>query len=575
MENSSNQPFYWQIARDSLLTPAALTMFQIAYQFDGKEFPLVKDQIDRLYEQARGRGESQRHGGNFATFIRVFEESGWITLTINKKGKQIISVTPTGHQAFILLSKVPDFLKAAPYFLIEIFARYQLNNPSGPTETRNQTIKEETKNSNIFPYWTIWKIMRSCNNTITSNELRRFVFRLQKSEDINATINQIKSFRNDVVNGLSEEELNQKYPLPLEGANSEPKYIMARAGHQIGKHPQLIEKPDPSTYILNNTYLSLIDEVLKNEPVFKEYIDNETWVKEYSKPVEIEALAIPFADLNDQGGTPLNFKNIPDDDPFWKQVIDLLSMGSKNIIFSGAPGTSKTTYALGIGAKLVDNESSRFKNIQFHQSFGYEDFVEGYVPSRQQDGSQFELRNKVFLEACSAAKNDPTKKHVLVIDELNRGDPSRIFGEALTYIERRDEIFQLPSGRKVVVPSNLIVIATMNPFDKSIADLDMAMERRFDKILFPPSSRLLQEIVDFNGMDSALSRKLISFFEFLLTEADNRLGHAYFKDAKDLVSIQKAWEHKVLPFFEKEFRHTPEKLSNIKQQFATIFMANA
>ena len=191
---------------------------------------------------------------------------------------------------------------------------------------------------------------------------------------------------------------------------------------------------------------------------------------------------------------PLNYMNITDADPIWQQVQELLAMGSRNILFVGPPGTSKTTYALSIGAKLVNNEAYRIHNIQFHQSFGYEDFMEGYVPSQNATAhSPFKLKAKVFFKACQEASKDfPDKYHVLVIDELNRGDPSRIFGEALTYMERRDEWFELSSEHPCIVPKNLIIIATMNPYDKSISDIDMAMERRFDKIFFYPSSKILE-----------------------------------------------------------------------------------
>lgn len=573
---ATSDSFYWQTARDSLLTEAALNMFQVALRHEGEDFDRAKDIIDREYEEARGREEAQRHGGNFATFIRVFEEAGWMYLE-EDRGRRVIRVTPAGHQAKALLIKTPDLLKIVPHFITELLARYQLNNPAGPETIRNESIREEMSRSNIFPYYTIWKIMRGCDNTLTTEELRRFVFRLQRREDVDKVIAQIRSYRRDVKLGRSEDELNKKYPPPITGAVGEPKYIMGRAGKHIGKHPPLITKPKANTYVLNDVYLPLIDEVLSNEPVYKDYIDADTWFRDYGKPVLIEEEYVPFSlDINNPDAK-LNYQEVPDDDPVWQQVRDLVNINARNILFVGPPGTSKTTYALAIGAKLAEYNPKRFHNIQLHQSYGYDDFVEGYVPNEKPERlAPFYLKDKVFLRACAQAqRDDPANLHVLVVDEINRGDPSRIFGEAMTYIERRDEPFELPySGRRVLVPSNLVLLSTMNPYDKSIADLDQAMDRRFEKITMDPSGEILRRIlVDINQMDTALAGRIVGFFNSLSREVENRIGHAYFKGARDLNSFRKVWEHKILPLLNKELRYDQERRQKLITLYADTFGA--
>lgn len=568
--------FYWQIPRDELLTPSALNLFQIASKHDGKDFDLSKIDIDSTYQASKGRGAFRRHGGNFQTYVRVFEEAGWMHIEEQNDGKRIIRVTPAGHQALEIIKSLPGFLTAAPFFVIESLSRFQLNNPSVKSP-KNKQLRVATLHSDIFPYWTIWKIMRSLDNRITTDELRRFVFRLSKSEEIEATINRIKEFRNDQKRGMSEEKLQAKYPAPLSGAVKDTKYIMGRAGMHVGGSQPLILKEGQSTYALNPAYLPFLDNVLKKPPVFREYLDADSWFRDYGQPVLIDEKALPFSLSVDDPDARLKYQDLPDDDPIWVQVQELLRIDVRNILFFGPPGTSKTTYALKIGAKIANHQPNRFRNIQFHQSLGYEDFVQGFVPSDTAGGAQFVIKPKIFLQACKAAlESDLNTLHVLVIDELNRGDASRILGDALTYIERRNEPFVLPySGERWVVPSNLVIIATMNPYDKSIADLDDAMNRRFNgKIEMKPNRDILRKMLtQDNGLDNATAGKVVAFFDFLTSELDDRVGHAYFKDVKDPDSLQKVWRYYLLPFLDKELKNDAEKLNKIADRFAQDFGA--
>lgn len=294
-----------------------------------------------------------------------------------------------------------------------------------------------------------------------------------------------------------------------------------------------------------------------------------------NEPRKVE-LGIPVSPL----GQRLNYSPVGDDDPIWKQVQELLSIGIRNIVFIGPPGTSKTEYALRIGSRLAEYQPQRFHNIQLHPSYGYEDFVMGYVPTENpKNPSPFERKPKLFLKACRAAREgSPEKRYVLVIDELNRSDPSRVFGEALTYIERRDELFEIPySDERWMVPSNLVILATMNPYDKSIADLDDAMFRRFEgKITMDPDTRLLREMIfTINHVDPTLGGNLVAFFEWLNKEMENRVGHAHFRSVKDAHTLNIAWNHSILPFLKRELRYDKDKLERIELKFHGEFQATA
>lgn len=151
----------------------------------------------------------------------------------------------------------------------------------------------------------------------------------------------------------------------------------------------------------------------------------------------------------------------------------------KNVILQGAPGVGKTYTAKRLAYALMGEvDETRVKMIQFHQNYSYEDFIMGYKPTK--DG--FELRYGVFYEFCQKAAQEPQKEHFFIIDEINRGNLSKILGELMMLIERdhRDESLVLAyDGKPFAVPSNVYIIGMMNTADRSLALIDYALRRRF------------------------------------------------------------------------------------------------
>ena len=159
----------------------------------------------------------------------------------------------------------------------------------------------------------------------------------------------------------------------------------------------------------------------------------------------------------------------------------------KNLILQGPPGTGKTWLAKRLAFALIGNRSSsRVRPLQFHPNLSYEDFVRGWRPSGGIDG-RLELVDGPFLQAVEDAKNEPERDFVVVIEEINRGNPAQIFGEMLTLLEADKRVpsealalsYPRHGNERVHIPDNLYVVGTMNIADRSLALVDLALRRRF------------------------------------------------------------------------------------------------
>lgn len=252
------------------------------------------------------------------------------------------------------------------------------------------------------------------------------------------------------------------------------------------------------------------------------------------------------------------------------RVRQALQDGYAGVILTGVPGTGKSRHADLIASKLVDADQTRFKSIQFHPSYQYEDFVEGYVI----EGNKFTRMPKTFGQLCIDASQDHDRRFVLVIDEISRTDVARVFGEALTYLERskRGREFILASGTEMVVPENLFIIATMNPWDRGADELDMALERRFAFIEMKPNREALREILTVNRLEQPLINSTIEFFDFLqgFRVEHGRLGHGYFVHAKDRESLLRVWEFQLAYVLERACGPDNEAFLAIKRRWEDL-----
>lgn len=263
------------------------------------------------------------------------------------------------------------------------------------------------------------------------------------------------------------------------------------------------------------------------------------------------------------------------DDPRLRKIRELLNRFG-GVILSGPPGTSKSWLAGQLADKITNGNESRRADIQFHASYQFEDFMEGYRPKK--DASGFERRDGVFLHLVREANKHADIDYVIVIDELSRADVGRVFGEALTYIERskRGQTFDLPSGEQCSIPLNLYLIATMNPLDRGVDEVDAAFERRFAKIDMPPSRELLEEILDRNGFaDQNIQRRLLGWFSKINARAIQTpaaaVGHAYFADVVDPETLQDVWDYQLKYHVDRAFKYDPATRTEIINGWADIF----
>jgi 5-methylcytosine-specific restriction protein B len=218
--------------------------------------------------------------------------------------------------------------------------------------------------------------------------------------------------------------------------------------------------------------------------------------------------------------------------------------------------------------------------VQFHPSYAYEDFVEGLRPRTVAGALSYPVMRGTFLRLCDAARAQPARRYALVLDELNRGELPRIFGELLYLLEYRDEAVILPySGEAFSVPPNVYLIGTMNTADRSIALVDHALRRRFHFVALRPSAAVLRAYLAATGRpDLAWTADVLERANELLAqdgvEWHLHVGHSHFmRPDLDAARARLIWEHSVLPMLEEIFYRRPERLADY--QFDALREADA
>lgn len=289
-----------------------------------------------------------------------------------------------------------------------------------------------------------------------------------------------------------------------------------------------------------------------------------------------------------------------------KSLSDIASLLAlkKNIILQGAPGTGKTFSTATLALKVLGIEDVDWKSPKsimdkydklvdegriafttFHQSMDYEDFVEGYKPEEIDGDIKFKLKPGVFRTICDNAKEQPC---VLIIDEINRGNVSKIFGELITLLEadKRDggdhriQVNLTYSGKPFSVPENLYIIGTMNTTDRSVGSIDYALRRRFAFWTLKSN----KEVIEGQNVDDDVKSRALSLFEkveeFLkgnpsdMKMDDLMPGHSYFM-ARSLAELETKVKYELIPLVEEYAKDgiievSDEKLNNAFEEWIQI-----
>ena len=354
---------------------------------------------------------------------------------------------------------------------------------------------------------------------------------------------------------IAEQDGEEIFFEKLEGLSSPIDYQVLK-GYPELEGMEFFTNPNGSLFKLTREEFDFIMDLIREE----NSVQNETHIESYSKEDFLDEVY-----MSEQR---------------FKTLVSVLK-NKKNIILQGAPGVGKTFIAERLAYSIMGKkDDSRIRFVQFHQNYSYEDFVMGYKPVE----NGFELKYGVFYHFCQEASDYPEKNYFFIIDEINRGNMSKIFGELLMLIERgyRGKKAALAyNGRLFSVPENIYIIGMMNTADRSLAMIDYALRRRFSFFDMEPGFDSEGFIRYQNALDNEIFNKLILKVKELNDEITKDkslgkgfcIGHSYFCERGVCTDewLHEVVDYDIIPMLREYWFDEADKLQRWENKLQGVF----
>ncbi len=371
--------------------------------------------------------------------------------------------------------------------------------------------------------------------------------------------------------------------------------ILVRTERQRGRAVGIVQRNDYDESGLNENSRIHVLWINKSEAQLFGFTDrrgfNEAGSVTCSAFKKIESYKPSFDLIKRLTEKPIKNGPEPDIDDPPPETDTMEHSHSLNQILYGPPGTGKTYNTVNHAVAIIEDKSldkieddkdarQRFRELKqdgqiamvtFHQNFTYEDFIEGIRPVLAGDDRrdiEYKLHKGVFREIADHARKNREQNYVLIIDEINRGNIAKIFGELITLLESSkrtggddEATATLPySQDSFGVPNNLYIIGTMNTADRSIALLDTALRRRFEFIEMMPDAKHHRISTDIEGVNcQKLLVAMNDRIRFLL-DREHQIGHTYFMDVDDMESLAATFKNRIIPLLQEYFYDNGEKI---------------